>query len=150
MSNRRSVVIRNLWFRAVGRPRAGGTGADWRNKSVAPAYYRFYEPRTLCVVAQGLAYLSHGRVNSVLRLDEHVPAPELRNDLIAGHQCALSADQKNQQLHGNSLQFQGVTGSAQFIALEIQVKTLELVGRRQGRTPSFGGIINSSDFGYQY
>jgi hypothetical protein len=95
-----------------------------------------HELRSLGVVSQGLANLTHCRVDAELGLDENIPAPKLGNDLVAGHQFPVSADQQDQQLHGNSLQLQDAAVAPQFIARDIQLKILELVRCRQDLSPS--------------
>src|SRR5215831_15658946 len=136
LRTRRSIVMTTLWLRAIRWPLVAGTVANCRNKAVSLPHYGLNEPRSFRIVSQGLTNLTHCRVDAELSLNENVPAPKLFNDLVARHQFAMSADQQDQQFHGNSLQLQDAPVAPQFIAREIQPKIFELVRCRQGMPPS--------------
>src|SRR5215831_16254976 len=63
------------------------------DEAVAFAHNGLHETRTLRIVTQGLAYFTNGGVDAVLSLNENARAPQLSDDLLAGHQFAFSADQ---------------------------------------------------------
>src|SRR5580700_8724596 len=72
---------------------------DRGNETVSLSGDGLDESRLLPVVFQCVANLPDGRVDAVVGIEEDVLAPELLDDLFAGHKQAPALDQKQEQFH---------------------------------------------------
>ena len=76
------------------------------NEAVSLAGDSLDEARLFGIIAQDLADLADGGVDSVFGIDEDVLAPEAIDDFLAGGDAALFLNEKEEEFHRDALQFQ--------------------------------------------
>ena len=85
-----AALIQRTGWRVEGRP-------TFRNESIPAARQRLDVQRVLRVVAEGGAGLQNAEVEAALEVDERLVAPHLAAKLLAGHELAGTAGQREQE-----------------------------------------------------
>ena len=80
---------------------------------------RLKKPRSVGVVTQRGAKLSHNIVDVFFGVDKQIGAPQLLDDVVPGHHLLATLDQKDQQLHGLLLELDSPPGPPQFVASQV-------------------------------
>ena len=99
----------------------------FRYESIAFARYRVDEAGVVRVVFQGVADLSDGGVDAVFGIDEDILAPETFDDFLAGDDATLALQKKDQQLHGDALEFHDPIIAAELETRGVEFEFVELV-----------------------
>ena len=81
------------------------------------------------VVFERLADFADGGVDAVLGIDEDILAPDAVDDFLTGDDGSILFHQKQEQFHGDALQFQDAAFAAEFEARGVELKIAKLVGR---------------------
>src|SRR5262249_2312202 len=89
------------------------------DKAIAAPDDGLHKPRLLGIIFQHLADLSNRRIDAVVRVKEHVLAPDPLNDPFARDQLAALLDQQKQQLHRNAAQSDRLSRLPQFKCVQI-------------------------------
>lgn len=80
----------------------------------------------LGIVAKGQPDFAHGGINAAIDIDEDILFPELRRDLVARNQVALSLDQEKKQFHRQLLQAKATVPALQPVLRLIQFVFAEM------------------------
>ena len=79
-----------------------------------------HEARLLGIVIQHLSQLANGCVDAVIRVQEHILAPDPFDDLIPRYQLSPAFHQQKQQFHGDAGQPQSFARAAQLVGATVQ------------------------------
>ena len=88
--------------------RGGASLCHRCDKPVSHPSDRMHESRLLGIVLQHLSQLAHGRVDAVIRVQEHILAPDPFHDLIPRYQLSPALHQQKQQFHWDAGQLQSL------------------------------------------
>jgi hypothetical protein len=75
------------------------------NEPVSAARDRLDETWALRVVLQGLADLADSAINAVVRIKEHILAPNPLGDFVASDELPTALDEEQKDFGGDALQF---------------------------------------------
>jgi hypothetical protein len=101
------------------------------DKAVALAGNGLQESWVVGIVPQRLADFANSYIDSGIRIDENIFAPQFVDNLDPADQVSVARYQEEQKLHWNSLHTNRVSLSPQFKRRRIQLKLVEL--NRRGR-----------------
>jgi hypothetical protein len=99
---------------------------DGRDKPVTALSQCFNKCGILGVVTQSFAQLVYGNAQAVVEVDGRIRAPEPLLQRFAGDHFARMLQKRRQHLEGLALQMDPHPGTAQFSALQVNVKETEL------------------------
>src|SRR5207253_11207870 len=97
----------------------GGKHGYGRDKTVALSHHGFDEFGLIGVIPYSVPDLADGSIYAMLGVNENVIAPQLFNDLVTADYLVLSANQKNQELHGYLFELENTTVSAQLVGTQV-------------------------------
>ena len=83
------------------------------------------ESRCFRIVPQGLPNLAHGRIDGVVRVQEHILAPDSLQDFLPRHQLPTSLDQKAKELEGDAFEAYTLPRAAQLKGALVKLEVLE-------------------------
>jgi hypothetical protein len=105
---------------------------NWSGEAVALADDGLDETGFLRVIAESHADLADRGIDAVIDIDEDVLAPEAGRDFLSGDEFPVTADQQDQQLHGEFLQPQDAVTPLQPVPglVKGEVAEMEFLGRK--------------------
>jgi hypothetical protein len=80
--------------------------------------------RPFRIILESLADLSNRSIDAVIGIEKNVLTPDPLYNLLAGDQLAALLHQKQEQLHWDASEFDGLTCSSEFIRAEVEFKDL--------------------------
>jgi hypothetical protein len=83
-----------------------------------------YKDWVFWIVVQNLTNFADRGIDAVVGIQEDVLTPDPSDDVLSGDQLPPALEQQEQDLHGDSLQLQSATRTAQFIGAPVQFKLL--------------------------
>ena len=131
-SSSAETVSPSGWRLAAGIFLGGG-----RDETIASSDYGLQVLRLVGIVRQGAADLADGGIDSLFDVDEHIFAPQLAGDLLAGDQLAPLLYHEHEQLQRQAFEPNRAATAAELKAAVIQLEIVEtdfLI--RQWTTPS--------------
>jgi hypothetical protein len=106
--------------RDFGRRVSGADDADRADEAVALADDSFEETRVGGVVAESGTDFADDVVDVGLGVDEKLRAPQFGDDFFAGDELVAAAEEKNEQVHGLTLELDAMAVAAKLVAAEVE------------------------------